>query len=252
MKTFLVGAAAAAALIAPGVAGADTIGAIDFTLESTDYDNTFSDFDAYSLGGGVATDISHGLRLQLDGRTTLQDFDGSSGDSSHGYAAAHLSGDLASVNVGGLLGIVNYFGDGGTLIGVEARRGFGAFVVDGSIGHVDFDSGYDGTSYRLGGSYFFTPNFSVSGGYGLTEIDAGQDHDITEWSLGGAYQFANNIEVFGAYTDSENDRSVSSDYDYETLQLGVRMNIGGGSLHDNATGGLWDTARQISDTWLRW
>lgn len=252
MKTFLVGAAAAAALIAPGVASADTQGAIDFTFEQTDYDNSFSDFDTYALGGGFAADVSHGLRLQLDGRAVLQDFDGFSGDSSHGYAAAHLSGDLGGFNVGGFLGIVNYYGDAGTFLGAEARHAFGNFVADGSIGHADFDSGYDGTSYRLGGSYFFMPNFSVSGGYGFTGIDSGQDHDITEWKFGAAYQFTNNIELYGAYIDSENDRSVSADYEFETFQIGMRLNFGGGTLQDNTNTGLWNSARQISETWARW
>jgi hypothetical protein len=254
MKKLLVGAAAAAALIAPGVASADTQGAIDFNYETTDYD-TGSDFDQWSLGGGFATDFSHGLRVQLDGRTTQQEWNGGGGDYSHGYAAAHVSGDLAGFNVGGFAGFLNYYGDGATLLGVEARRGFGNISLNGSIGHADFgdDNGYDGTSYRLGGSYFFMPNFAVSAGYGLTNIDDSfQDSDITEWNVGAAYQFSNNIELYGAYVDSENDRSISGDYEFEAFQVGMRLNFNGGTLQDNANGGLWGAARDISETYSRW
>lgn len=251
MKKILVGAAAAAALIAPGVASADTIGAIDFTYESNDFD--YGDFDGRSLGGGVATDFSHGLRLQLDGRTTLQDWDNGSGDYSHGYAAAHVSGDLSGINVGAFAGMLNYYGDGGTLLGVEARTSFGNFSVDGSAGFSDFnDNNYDGSAYRVGGAYFFVPNFAITAGASTSEINSGTDYDITELSIGAAYQFANNIEIFGGYTDTDGDRSSGTDYDGETLQIGARLNIGGGSLQDNANGGLWTSARHIANTWMRW
>ena len=253
MKKLLVGAAAAAALIAPGVASADTQGAIDFNYETTDYD-TGSDFDQWSLGGGFATDFSHGLRVQLDGRTTQQEWNGGGGDYSHGYAAAHVSGDLAGFNVGGFAGFLNYYGDGATLLGVEARRGFGNISLNGSIGHADFgdDNGYDGTHYGIGAAWFFSPNFALTGGVERSDINSFTDFEITELSLGGAYQFANNFEVFGEYIDTDGDRSSGTDYDGETLQIGLRMNIGGGTLQDNANGGLWGAARDISETYSRW
>jgi len=251
MKTFLVGAAAAAALIAPGVAAADTIGSVDYTLENTEYDSG-GEFDAYSLGGAIATDISHGLRLQADARTTLQDWDGSSGDYSHGYAATHLSGDLGGFNVGGFVGMLNYYGDGGVVYGVEGRRAFGNLSIDASVAFSDFgDNGYEGTHYNIGGSYFFSQNFSVNAGYNVSEIDSGTDYDIDELSVGAGYQFANNLEVFGNYISAETDNGFSSN-DTETLQLGVRFNIGGGTLQDNTNGGLWDTVRGISETYTRW
>jgi len=251
MKKILVGAAAAAALIAPGVASADTIGAIDYTYETTDYESG-SEFDAYSLGAGIATDISHGLRLQADGRTTLQDWDGSSGDYSHSYAAAHLSGDLGGFNVGAFAGMLSYYDDGGTVYGVEGRRAFGNLSLDASIAFSEFgDNNYDGTHYAIGGSYFFSQNLSVNAGYNVSEIDSGTDYDIDELSIGAGYQFANNIELFGNYVTGDVDYGFG-DNETETLQLGVRLNIGGGTLQDNTNGGLWDTARGVSDTYNRW
>ena len=250
MKKLLVGAATAAALIAPSVASADTQGAIDFTFENTEYDSG-SDFDAYSLGGAIATDISHGLRLQADGRTTLQEW--SSDSYSHGYTAAHVSGDLGGFNVGGFVGLLNYYGDGGTLLGVEARNDWGNFSVDGSIAFSDFrDNDFDGTHYNIGGSYFFMPNFAVNAGYSFNEIDTGADYELDAWSLGAAYQFANNVEVFGAWTNTNYEVNGSDYNETDSLQLGVRLNIGGGTLQDNTNGGLWNSARDVADTYLRW
>ncbi|MBY0567374.1 MAG: hypothetical protein K2P70_08690 [Hyphomonadaceae bacterium] len=251
MKKLLVGAAAAAALIAPGVASADTQGAIDFTYGSNDF--SYGDFDNYTLGGGIATDFSHGLRIQLDGSTTTQDWDGSSGSYSHGYAAAHLSGDLGGVNVGGFAGMLNYYGDGGAVYGVEARSSWNALSFDGYLAASDFnDNNYDGTHYGIGAAWFFSPNFALTGGVERSDINSFTDFEITELSLGGAYQFANNFEVFGEYIDTDGDRSSGTDYDGETLQIGLRMNIGGGTLQDNANGGLWGAARDISETYSRW
>ncbi len=250
MKKILVGAAAAAALIAPGVASADTSGAIDYTYESTDYDNG-DGFDAYSLGGAIVTDVSNGLRLQADGRTTLQEWN--SDGYSHGYAAAHLSGDLGGFNVGGFAGMLNYYGDGGSVFGIEARRGIGNFSVDGSIAFSDFgDNNYDGSHYNIGGSYFFMPNFAINADYSVDDIDSGAGYDLDGWSLGAAYQFSNNIEVFGNWTNTNYEYNGSDYNETDALQLGVRLNINGGSLQDNANGGLWNSAREISDTFLRW
>ncbi|MBX9745587.1 MAG: porin [Hyphomonadaceae bacterium] len=250
MKRILVGAAAAAALVAPGVASADVQGAIDYTYENTEYDSG-SDFDAYSLGGAIATDVMHGLRLQADGRTTMQEW--STSEYSHGYAAVHLSGDLGGFNVGGFGGMLNYYGDPGTVFGVEARRGFGNFTIDGAIGFSNFDEAdYEGTHYNIGGSYFFAPNFSINAGYSIDDIDYAAGYDLDTWSLGAAYQFSNNIELFGAWANTNYENNGIDYNETDSLQLGVRLNIGGGTLQDNANGGLWNSVREISDTYLRW
>ena len=250
MRTMLLGAAAAAAVMAPGLAAADTSGSVAFTYENSDFD--YGEWDAYSIGGTIMHDVSHGLRLQADGRTTLQSWDGAGGDDSHGYAAAHLSSDMGAWDFGGFAGFVNYYGDGGVLLGIEARTAFSNFSVDGSIAHTDFDYGYDGTAYRLGGAYFFSPNFALTGGASTTDIDSGVDFDITELSLGAAYQFTNNVEVFGAYTDTDGDISGGGDYDGDTIQLGFRVNIGGGSLQENTNDGAWTAATHVANTWMRW
>lgn len=251
MRTLLLGAAAAAAIMAPGLASADTSGSVGFVYEDNDFD--YGEFQGYSLGGTIIHDLHSNMTLQADGRTTLQSWEGSTGDYSHGYAAAHLSGDLGGINVGGFAGIVNYYGDGGVLIGAEARTAFGNFSVDGSIARTDFnDNNYDGTAFRIGGSYFVMPDFAVRVGASTTSINSFTDDDVTELSLGGAYQFANDIEVYANYTNTDGDQSVGADYEGDTMMLGVRLNIGGGTLQDNTNGGAWSSAEHVSNTWMRW
>jgi len=254
MKRILLGAAAAAAMIVPGSALADTSGSITAMVEANDFDySTNSEFVGYNLGGALVHTMSNGLTLQADGRTTLQDWDCCSGYYSQGYAAAHLSTDMGGWDLGGFLGMVNYYGDGGILIGAEARTMFGNFALDGSVANTDFgDNGYDGQAYRAGGAFFISPNLAVTGGASFTSINSGQDYDITELSLGGAYQFANNVELFGGYTNTDADRSISTDYEGDTFQLGVRLNLNGGTLQENAADGVWTSAEHVSDTWNRW
>ncbi len=248
MRTLLLGAAAAAAMMTPGLANANTSGNLALSYENTDYDGG-SDFDAYSLGGAVVHGMSNGMTVQLDGRTTLQDW--SFSHDSHGYAAAHLSTDMAGWDVGGFAGALNWYGLGATMIGVEGRTSFGNISLDGSIGHTDFgDVSIDGTSYRAGGAYFFSPNLALTAGASFTDIDAGASTEVTELSLGGAYQFANNVELFGGYTNTDADAPV--DYDADTWRFGVRFNLNGGSLQDNANDGAWTSAEHIANTWMRW
>jgi len=249
MKKLLLGAVAAAAMAAPGLANAETSGGIALTYANTEYDGG-GDFDAYSLGGNVVHGLSNGWTIQLDGRTTLQDWSWSY--DSHGYAAFHGSTDLGGFEVGGFAGMVNYYGDGGTLVGVEARTALGNFSVDGSISLTDFqDNGYDGTTYRAGGAYFFSPNLALTGGASFTNVNSWTDFEITELSLGGAYQFANNVELFGGYTNGDIEWSGASN-ETDTLKLGVRFNLNGGTLQDNANNGAWGSAEAVSDIWMRW
>jgi hypothetical protein len=252
MKKMMLGAALAAVLAAPGLANAETNGSLSLGFESNDFD--YGEFDGYSLGGAVWHAMD-GWTIQGDGRTTLQDWDGSSGNDSHGYAAVHGSTDMSGWDVGGFVGLINYYGEGGIMLGLETRTSFGNFSLDGALAHTNFDdNGYEGTSVNVGGAYFFMPNFSVNGAIGRTDIDTdfGTDYEITEYTLGGAYQFAHNIALNGGFTSTDGDRSTGTEYDGDTIKLGVTLNFGAGTLQDNTNDGAWGSATRVADTWMRW
>jgi hypothetical protein len=250
MRKILMGAVAALAVAVPASAFADTRGAIDLSYSDSDFD--YGDFWDLELGALLLHDMSSGWTLQAEGRTTLQDWD-CCGQYSHSFAAVHGSSDMGGWDLGGFVGILNYYGDGAPMLGVEARTAFGNFSVDGSLSYADFDGDYDGTAVRVGGAYFFTPNFALTGGVSRTDIETSfQDYEITELALGGAYQFANNITLFGGYTNTDGDRSVGVDYDGDTIQIGLRFNLNGGTLQENTNDGAWQSAARFADTWKRW
>ena len=251
MKRMLLGAAAAAAMMMPGIASADMSGSITLGYENNDYDN--SDMDAFNLGGDFVYGMSNGWNLQLDGRSTSQDWDCCSGNYNQNYVATHFSTDLGNFDVGGFAGLVGYYDDSGIMLGVEGRTGFGNFALDGSLGHTDFgDNGFDGTAYRVGGAFFFMPNLALTGGASMTNINSGNDYEVTELMIGGAYQFANNIELFAGYTNGDYQPEFGTDYENDTLEIGVRFNLNRGTLQANAADGAWSSAEHISDTWSRW
>lgn len=256
MRKILMGAVASLAVAAPAPAFAETRGAVELNYETNEFDycGGSCEFWDVELGATLLHDLSPGWTLQAEGRTTLQEWDTSSGQYSHSFAAVHGSSDMGGWDLGGYVGILNYYGDGGVMLGVEARAAFGNFSADGSISYASMnEDAFDGTAIRLGGAYFFSPNFALTGGVSRTELGTGfQDYEIAELSIGGAYQFANNVTLFGGYTSTDADREFSPDYEGDTFEIGLRFNFNGGTLQDNANDGAWQSAARFADTWKRW
>lgn len=249
MKKIMHGAALAAALMAPGLASANTSGAIEVSYEDNDFD--YGDFWDLQLGAAVMQDMG-GWMLQGEGRATMQDWD-NDWRYGHGVAAVHGSMDFGGWDGGIYTGILNYYGDGGLIIGLEGRTAFGNLSLDGSIGHASMaDDNYDGTQVRVGGAYFFTPNLAINAGASQTDIESsgGADWEITELSLGAAYQFANNVTLFGGYTNTDGENGA--DYEGDTINIGLRLNFNGGTLQDNTNDGLWQAAQHLANTFKRW
>ncbi len=249
MKKLLLGAAAALAVAAPGIAAADTSGNIDFSLGATEYDGG-GEFDQTNLGGAVQFDTGSSWTVQLDGRTSNVEFDGSGGTNSNSYAAVHATTNGGAWDFGGWAGLVSYYGTGGWTIGGETRTSFGNFSVQGSLGYSSVDSFTDieTMSYQVGGAYFFSPNFAINANVARHDVDAGSsDIEMTDLGVGAAYGFGNGFEVYGGYVSSDIDFSGSS-VEADTWNLGLRYHFNGGSLQDNANDGAsWSGVRVISD-----
>jgi hypothetical protein len=250
MKKMMYGAALAAAMIAPGLAHANTSGAVELSYENNDFD--YGEFWDVELGALLLHDMS-GWQFQAEGRTNLQEWDSSSGQWSHSFAAVHGSMDFGGWDGGAYAGLLNYYGDGGYMLGLEGRTALGNLSLDGSVSYASmYEDSYDGVGVRVGGAFFFMPNAAITAGVARTDIESGQDYEITELSIGGAFQFANNVTLFGGYTNTDGDRSISSDYEGDTLEVGIRFNLNGGTLQDDANDGAWQSAQRFADTWKRW
>ncbi len=251
MKKILLGAAAAMAIATPAFA---VSGHVDGGYATTEYD-TGGEFDAFHLGGAVQSDDMGGWTLQLDGRTTLHTWDGS-GDDSLGYAALHANTSMGTWDVGGFVGILNYYGDGGRLIGGEARTDFGNISLQGSTAYWEFDqfADYSGWDARVAGSYFVNPNFAINASVSGLWIDTDfTDYDIVELSIGAAYQFSNAIEVYGDYVNTDGEYDTGGGYEADTFRIGVRFHLNGGTLQEETNdGATWEGAEHSHDILTRW
>lgn len=255
MKKFLLGAAAAAAIAAPGLASAETTGNIDLNYGSTEYDGG-GEFDATTLGGAVQFDAMPGWAVALEAQTNSQEWDGSSSNSSHSHAAVHATTNTGAWDFGGFFGLLNSYGNSGWTVGAETRTSFGNFSVEGALGYAKFENftEVESLSTNLQGAYFFTPNFSVNAGAMFSNIDyTFGDYDVTDLSLGAAYGFGNGFEVYGGYINSEFDANGGGGFESDTWNLGVRYHFNGGTLQETVNEGpSWSTVGNISDMFMRW
>jgi len=252
MKNLLLGAAAAVAIAAPASAFADTSGYIEGGYETSEYDGG-GDFDALHLGGGIAQDFG-GWGVQFDARTVNQEWDGA-GDYSHGYAAVHAFTSGGAWDFGGYIGLLDYYGDSGKMIGAETRTAFGNISLNGALGYADFEnfgSDYNALDLRVNGAYFLNPNFAINAGIGHTDWESGIDSDALDLSLGATYQFANSFALYGEYVNTDGDNTFG-DWEIDTFRIGVRYNIGGGDLQTVTNeGASWSGASDLSEAMMRW
>lgn len=254
MKKILLGAAAALAIAAPGVALADTSGYVEGGYEGTEYDPG-SEYDALHLGGGIYHSMG-GWAIQADGRTVNQEWDGSSGDDGHGYAAVHAATEGGAWDFGGFVGLLDYYGDGGMMIGGETRTNFSNLSLQGNLGYAEFDefTEYSLLDGRIDAAFFFMPNFAVTGGVARSEWDyAPNNYEATSLSVGAAFQFAQHFTVSGEYIYGDWERDTGGDYETDTFRIALRFDIDGGSLQDVTNDGAsWNGGAALHESMLRW
>jgi hypothetical protein len=255
MRRLLWGAAAIAAL-GFQTAHAETSGHIDAGFDYTDGYSSSDAFEAYSIGGAVQTDMG-GWMLGLDGRTVLQAWNHGDGDYSHGYAALHADTSMGTWDVGAFIGILNYYGEGGKMVGLETRTSWGNFSLQGSTAYAAFNYNpdYDGYDVRLDGRYFFSPNFALTGNLGETWFDGayGNDAEATDVGIGLAYQYANGLELSGGYQSTHFDFDGGGDNSVDSLRIAVSFHLNGGTMQDETNhGASWTGAQDLQDTFQRW
>ncbi len=237
MKKYLLGAAAALAMVIPGVASAQQSGYVDLGYSNTDGDVAGVDFegDGWTLGGTTAWGGDGTVGVQLDAVY---------GDSEDASSWA-IGGHLFSRNEGYLIGgFANYGGidvDGADssdawTVGVEGQAYLTRTTLDGALSYSESDDADASlTALDLGATHFVTDNFSFGGSLGFGNIEAfGADADVISYGVGAEYQFAATpISVFGGWQHFDLD-----DYDTEadTLNVGVRYNWGGSLFERNRSG----------------
>ncbi len=233
MKKFLLGAAAALAIAAPGVASAQQSGYVDLGYTSTDASGG-GDIDTWTFGGATAWGGNGSLGFQIDGQYGSHDAGAFDADT------YNLGGHIFTRSDGGLIGGFVNFGSadfGGAFdydywtIGGEGAIYMTRTTLNGVISYSDSeDLDAQITALDVGATHFVTDNFSFGGNFAIGDIEGGSEF----WSagLGTEFQFSSApISLFGGYTHTDFDGT-----DVDALTVGVRYNWGGSLFERDRSG----------------
>ncbi len=231
MKKLLAGAAAAAAILAPGIASADTNAVIGLQYSNTEFDGG-DDADSYGFNGAFSHDLASGAVLQFDGEWNRTDAGGCCFGTS--YGAVHYGVRNESYSFGGFVGLTDmlYSGLG---VGIEGQLFLGNLNLNGAIGVVDFDDA-DLQSFgaQIDAAYFFTPNLALTGLVAQNEIDFGSgESDATSLGIGGEWRMsASPISFVAGYRNTDYDVGEA-----DTWTIGVNFDLGTGSIQERTRSG---------------
>lgn len=229
-KKLLAGAAATAALVTPGLAAADTNAVVGVAYNLQEIEST--DWDRYGVNGAFSHDFSNGTVLQFDAAAERVDFLGCC--NAAGYGAVHYGVRNDNYGFGGFAGFEEIFGFSGLGLGVEGQLFFSSFVLNGSLGYLDFsDVELTGSSAQVDGAYYFTPNFAITGLVSYTEVEDALDADWTSYGVGGEWRFGSGpVSLVAGYRHLE-----IEDSDGDTWTIGLNFDLGTDSLQDRARSG---------------
>jgi len=242
MKKFLAGAAAAAAVLAPAMASAETTGVLGLQYTSSEIDDF--DFDTLSLEGALAHDFSNGTFVQFDASSGSMDVGGA--DISTSYAAAHFGVRNENYAFAGFVSFDEFVSLSGIGVGVEGQYYLPNMVFTGTLANISFDDPIDenSTGASIDGTYFFTPNLSLTGALTFTD-DKLYGDDVTVWGIGGEYRFASNpVSIELGYRQAD-----VFDEDATAWTIGLNIDLGAETLYDRATSGVsLNGAERLHDT----
>lgn len=245
MKKFALGAAAAAALLAPAVAHADTNAVVGIDYNHVDFD-FLGDANVYGLNGAFNHDFANGWQVQMDGAADRVDAGGCCG--SENYAALHYGVRNDQYSYAGFVGLQNFVFFSGIDVGIEGQMHFNQASIGGSVSYVDFgDIDINAWNANVDGAYYFTPNFSLNAGVAYTNVDGsffGSNGDYWTWNLGGEYRFQDSpFSVSLGYRQSDFDGAS-----VDAWTVGLTLDLGTGSLQDRRVKGpSWGGARSMYD-----
>ena len=161
MRSLIIAAAAILAVAAPGIASANTGGAVGVTLASLDDDNDSDKEGVWGINGIVLSEIAPGWTLQGQGHS----YDMDHGDHGHAFSQVEVGLNYQineAVAVGGHIGQINDDGDAHLTYGVSAR-------VNTSLHDISIAAGVTGTDDINGDDDSFS-NVVVTVGMPLFDI----------------------------------------------------------------------------------
>lgn len=247
MKKILMGAVAALALAAPGIASADAIGSVGIGYGTMDQSDDGTKEDMLSLDANFAMDAG-GHQVQVGAANFDMDHDGHS----HNYGALDLhvgrSGDSHAFGVYG--GAINLSGDVAYGLGAEGAMYFGNFTLGGDIFYASTrgDPANDIAGVSVNGAFYAMPNLALTAEVGAMDSEW-MATESTNWSVGAEYMFsAMPISISGDYIATDADYDFGGSSDTDVWQLALAYHFGGADLMSrdragSSQGGLVDVAR---------
>jgi hypothetical protein len=225
-----LGAAAALAVIAPGLASADTNAVVG--LRYTNSDANGFDWDRYGGTIGVSRDLNNGSFLQFDGAYERLDF--SFCCYANGYGAAHWGARSDSHSIAGFVTLQDWFGISGIGIGGEGTLELQNIWLDASVSFVDFsDIDADATSGQIGAGWNITENVELTALVSHTEFENGGSTDWTTLGIGGEFRPDNSpVSFLLNYRNADFDGG-----DVDSWTFGVNFDLNTGTLRQRRTQG---------------
>ena len=244
MKKLVLGATAAAALIAPGLANAETNAIVGLDYSHVDFDS-LGDGNVYGVTGAFNHDFSNGWQLQMDGAADRLDVEGCC--FSQSYASVHYGMRNDQYSFAGFAGLQGFSIYSGVDVGIEGQMHFTNASVGGSLSYIDFgDININATNANVDGVYYLTQNFSANAGASYTNADFGfgSSGDFWSWNIGGEYRFENSpVSVSLGYRQTDFDGAT-----VDAWTLGVTFDLSTGSLQERRVHGpSWGGARSLYD-----
>lgn len=238
MKKLLLGAAAALAIAAPGMASAQEssgTGYIDLSFGQIDAD-VGGDTDVASIGGAA----EFGDLFQIDGRFSTLDDD---------VDAVQIGGHLFKRNetwlIGGFAGYTNIDNSSADAdefaYGVEGQYYLSRSTIGAAISRSESEDFLDlaVTSIDLDYRLFLQDNTSIVLGGGWGTGDAGPvDVDVSHLGIGAEHQLASvPLSLFAGYRSTTIEPDGGADVDSDTWTAGIRWNFGGETLFERNRSG---------------
>lgn len=225
MKTMLIGALSAVALLAVAPAANAGSGYVGAAYNRAEVDTGLGDADAdgWALEGAYAFNPSGSLGVQVDAAYADAD-----GDDNESYGVTgHVNARTDKYLVGGFVGLADVADETVWSAGLEGEKYYNNFTVAGALGYANADDS-DADIYGVDGQvrYFLQDNFRIQGSLGYAKVEAGPaDDNVWSAGVGGEYQFASlPVSINAGYAHSEfDDADISSD----AFTIGVRYNFGG-------------------------
>lgn len=237
MKKYLVGAAAALAIAAPGVAAAQTTGFIGFGYSTLDDDDDSGKDGIVALEGAVVTNV-HGLwNVQLDANSSSMDHSGHYDAFSTVNVHAFHRSDLFAV--GGVVGFDNDGGSSRYNLGAEGQFYLSRVTLTGSYTYSnEWDDGNtDIHNVDFAGHFFLTPNTAFGANVGWADSEW-NNQDGFSYGISAEHQFAGTPWSIGAQaTRAELDYSGGGGHDVESIGIFGRWNFGTSDLQTRTNTG---------------